>query len=54
LAAYPDFWREHLKLGDDRLIVCGISFGYEDPDHPANRFQTSRADISQVANWVDR
>jgi nitroreductase len=54
LAAYPDFWREHLKLGDDRLIVCGISFGYEDPDHPANRFQTSRADISQVVNWVDR
>jgi nitroreductase len=54
LAAYPDFWREHLKLGEDRLIVCGISFGYEDPDHPANGFQTSRASISQVVNWVDR
>jgi hypothetical protein len=52
LAAYPDFWREHLKLGDDRLIVCGISFGYEDPDHPANRFQTSRADISRSLVWT--
>lgn len=54
LAAYPDFWREHLNLGEDRLIVCGISFGYEDPDHPANGFQTSRAGITEVVNWVDR
>ncbi|SDP26494.1 nitroreductase [Afipia sp. GAS231] len=54
LAAYPDFWREHLELGEDRRIVCGISFGYEDPDHPANGFQTSRADIAQVVSWVDR
>lgn len=38
LAAYPDFWRTHLERGADRLIVCGISFGYEDPDHPANGF----------------
>jgi nitroreductase len=54
LAAYPDFWREHLELGEDRRIVCGISFGYEDPDHPANGFQTPRAGIAQVVNWVDR
>jgi nitroreductase len=54
LAAYPDFWREHLELGEDRRIVCGISFGYEDPDHPANGFQTSRAGIGEAANWVDR
>ena len=54
LAAYPDFWRKQLELGEDRLIVCGISFGYEDPDHPANGFQTSRAGIAQVANWIDR
>ena len=53
LAAYPDFWREHLKLGEDRLVVCGISFGYEDPDHPANGFQTSRAGISEVVTWED-
>jgi nitroreductase len=54
LAAYPDFWREHLELGEDRRIVCGISFGYEDPDHPANGFETSRAGIAEVVNWVDR
>lgn len=54
LAAYPDFWREHLNLGKDRLIVCGISFGYEDPNHPANGFQPPQASISRIVNWVDR
>lgn len=53
LAAYPDFWREHLVLAEDRLVVCGISFGYEDPDHPANRSQTSRASVPRVVDWVD-
>ncbi len=53
LAAYPEFWREHLNLSGDRLVVCGISFGYEDPQHPANQFRTSRSPTSQVVNWID-
>jgi nitroreductase len=53
LAAYPEFWREHLNLSDERLVVCGISFGYEDSDHPANQFRTTRAAIAQAANWID-
>jgi nitroreductase len=53
LAAYPAFWRKHLCLGEDRLVVCGISFGYEDAGHPANQFRTSRADISEAVRWVD-
>jgi nitroreductase len=54
LAGYPEFWREHLKLGEDRLIVCGISFGYEDPEHPANQFRTSRAAVSEAVSWIAR
>ena len=53
LAAYPAFWRKQLGLSEDRLVVCGISFGYEDPQHPANGFRTSRAEIAQVVNWID-
>jgi nitroreductase len=53
LAAHPDFWRSQLGLGTDRLVVCGISFGREDPQHPANRFRTSRAPLDQVVRWVD-
>jgi len=53
LAAYPEFWRKRLSLGGDRLIVCGISFGYEDSAHPANRFRTTRASTEDVLRWVD-
>ncbi len=53
LAAYPDFWREHLGLGADRNVVCGISFGYEDAAHPANRFRTTRAAVPGVVSWFD-
>jgi hypothetical protein len=35
-----------------RLVICGISFGYEDPAHPANRFQTVRADPQEAVTWL--
>jgi nitroreductase len=54
LAAYPAFWRKHLGLEEDRVVVCGPSFGYEGVGHPANHFRTSRADISEAASWIDR
>lgn len=53
LAAYPEFWREHLGLAGDRLVVCGISSGFEDRAHPANQFRTLRAPTSEVVDWVD-
>lgn len=52
-AHHADFVRTELKLPDDRLVVCGISFGYEDPHHPANGFRTTRAPIEDVAVFLD-
>ncbi len=43
LASHSKFVREHFGLGDDRLVVCGISFGYEDRASTANGFRTDRA-----------
>lgn len=54
LAAYPDVIREELGLGEDRKIVCGISFGYADPDHAVNGYRTSRASVDDVVEWVVR
>ncbi len=53
LASHSKFVREHFRLGDDRLIVCGISFGYEDHTHKANNFRTSRASLDEVVTWVE-
>ncbi|MBB1023637.1 MULTISPECIES: nitroreductase [unclassified Dietzia] len=48
LALYSDGVREYLRISDDRMIVCGISFGYADPEHPANTFRAGRADLTDV------
>jgi nitroreductase len=48
IAAYPTLIRDHFDLSEDRMILCGISFGYEDPDHPANTFRTERAGLDEV------
>ncbi|MBE0620515.1 MAG: nitroreductase [Burkholderiales bacterium] len=53
LGAHPEFVRSYFGLPADRLVVCGMSFGYEDAAHPVNRFRTSRADVCDVVNWVD-
>jgi nitroreductase len=53
LGAHPKFTRSYFGLPEDRLVVCGMSFGYEDGAHPVNRFRTSRAAVDDVVTWVD-
>ena len=52
LAGYSDVVRKHLGVGDDRKVVCGISFGYSDEAHPANSYRTTRATIPEVVNFI--
>ena len=53
LGAHPKFLRSYFGLPADRLVVCGMSFGYEDAAHPVNRFRTSRVAVDNVVTWVD-
>lgn len=53
LASQSGFLREYFRLGADRRVVCGVSFGYADRDHPANGFRTTRAPIAKAATFVD-
>ncbi|MEO0370504.1 MAG: nitroreductase [Pseudomonadota bacterium] len=50
VAAYPDFIRRHFDLEENRLILCAISMGYADADHPANSFRTDRADVLDIVD----
>jgi len=54
LGAHPKFLRSYFDLPADRLVVCGMSFGYEDAAHSVNRFRTSRAAVDSVVSWVDQ
>lgn len=53
LATHPKVVREFFGIGAERRIVCGMSFGYEDARHPANKFRTRRAKKEEVAAWME-
>ncbi len=52
IATQSGFIRQQFAIPDDRLVVCGISFGYADADHPVNRFRTRRAPLTEVVQWI--
>jgi len=54
LASYSGFVRRHFAIGEDRLVVCGVSFGYADHESPANDFYTTRAPAQETLYWHDR
>ena len=47
LGFFADTVRRDLGISDDLKLLCGISFGYPDPDSPASRFQMDRAAIDE-------
>lgn len=52
IAQFSPFVHSYLGLPDNRQIVCGISIGYEDREHPINSFRTRREDIQNVVTHV--
>ena len=53
IAAQAPFVRDHFDIPEDAMILCAISFGYADPDHPANSFRTARAEVDEIIDWRD-
>ena len=53
LARHSGLIRSHFNLGDDRRVVCGISFGYADHAHKVNGYRTSRAALADTVTFVD-
>ncbi len=53
LAGHSGLAKSLLGVPQERLMVCGISFGYEDKDHIANSYRLGRADISEAVTWVE-
>jgi nitroreductase len=53
IASYASFIRSYFGIPDNRLVVCGIAFGYEDESHPANRVRCDRLAADDVVTWID-
>ncbi len=51
VASYSPFLHRYFDIPESRLILCAISFGYADTDHPANGFRTDRAGLGEFVTW---
>jgi nitroreductase len=49
LVDYPEVLHNKLDIPDNLLIVIGIAIGYEDKQHPINKFKSIRRSVSDVA-----
>lgn len=53
LAQVAPALRAHLELPEHRKIVCGIAFGFPDPEHPTAQFTSHRAPIDTAVTYCD-
>ena len=51
LAVHGAFVRDHFKIAADRAVLCGMSFGWPNRDHPANGFRAPRASLSEAVEF---
>ncbi|UWQ92465.1 nitroreductase [Rhodobacteraceae bacterium M382] len=51
VASHAPVLHDILDIPTDRTILCAISFGYADTDHPANGFRTDRAALDEFVDW---
>lgn len=49
---YPDVVRKEVGIADDMRILCGISFGYEDPSVPANAARQKREPLTTNVQFL--
>ena len=52
LRDYPDLVRSAFGLEPEIKILFGISFGYEDPEVPANAARTERAPLEETVAFL--
>jgi nitroreductase len=46
---HGEFIHRYFDIPANRLLVCGISFGYADTSHPVNNYRTTRVPIAAAA-----
>ncbi len=55
-AAFTQFHRviaDELKLGDEQMLVCGMSLGFADPAAIENSLVTERAPVAEFARFLE-
>ena len=52
MASQAPFIRDYFGIPDERLVLLGISFGYQDRSDPANEFRTTRQAVDDIIAWA--
>ena len=53
IADYPHLIRDILGMDPQNLLICGMSLGYADPDHPVNQYRLKRESQDSFTRWFD-
>jgi nitroreductase len=53
IAGYPETIREHLGIGEEMRILCGLAIGYPDPDFPGNALRVPRNPLTDNVVFVE-
>jgi nitroreductase len=53
VAGYPDVLREHLGIGENLRILCGVSIGYPDPEFACNQLTVPRNPLDDNVVFTD-
>lgn len=51
LAEHADFAHELFNVGDDFLLLCGVSLGLGDEDAPVNAYDPGREPLDRFVTW---
>ncbi|MFK7731048.1 MAG: nitroreductase [Pseudomonadales bacterium] len=54
LSMNAEMLRDALDVPETNKILFGVSFGYEDEEHPANKCRVGRADLGDVVRIVEK
>ena len=52
LAVRAPMLRDYFNLSENRRVLCAISFGYADTEHPTNTYRTSRVPLDEFVTWA--
>jgi len=51
LGEYADIVREELPKYKDKIVLCGMSMGYEDDNKDINKYRTTRQNINEKVEY---
>lgn len=53
LGQYPALVKDFLGYDRETVLICGMALGYEDQEHPVNRYRTEREEVSVFTRFYE-